>query len=442
MKQILGLLILTGLVVSPAWALREMLGPGPLSDGGVPQGSMLVMNHPSRASGYAGPGHGQVVLEYRGNEATLQEVVNLFAAIRWPVNRIVVRDEKYSESVQKERVDWTLEVWSASEWPMQVKILKAVGLEKEFGTEYPGPKLTVYAPAQGINWDQIKVPDGVNVSDLRSLAKPGGVTWKGQIFDSTSAKPVAARVAFERRRETTWDALAAGQSTDDGRLDQGQLPPGSYRLNVEAAGYVRTILNVEIPTTGAEQTILLSPALTISGIVVDTDDKPIQGISVRITDITGPGGKTYPSTEQRTSTTDDRGVFTFANLPAGTARFRVSSGGWYGLDPLKQWDLDSGGREKVTLRVTATGTVKGILMKADGTPAGLGNISIFPPGEQVGKWGGGKRVGQDGSFEFTDVPPGVYFLSGRYSSPDMGEDPNAVKIEVKPRETTEARVKM
>src|SRR5204863_53574 len=83
------------------------------------------------------------------------------------------------------------------------------------------------------------------------------------------------------------------------------------------------------------------------------------------------------------------------------------------------------------LRMTATGTVKGKVLRPDGKPAVDAQVGINPEGDPIGKWGGSMNVKSDGTFQFDGVPPGIYMISTNPGLAQIGKDPATKKIEVK-----------
>jgi hypothetical protein len=144
-------------------------------------------------------------------------------------------------------------------------------------------------------------------------------------------------------------------------------------------------------------------------------------------------GQSYSlSDEVSEATTDEQGKFVIGNVPQGHMSLRARLEGYYQLEPLA---VTSSPKSDVQIRMTRTGSIKGRVVDEIGNPIITGGIvSVDPPGDPVGKWGGSGQFKPDGSFEFESVPPGTYHISAA-PNPRRGE-PTTKPIEVKAGETT------
>jgi hypothetical protein len=173
--------------------------------------------------------------------------------------------------------------------------------------------------------------------------------------------------------------------------------------------------------------------------VRDTAETPLSNVKVRAANVLGADGRGYLLADEPSAVTDEQGRF-HLTLPAGTVRLSADDGSHQMLDVLQTYSVPA---DDITLRMTATGTVKGRVLKPDGTPAAGGDVSVNPPGkleDRVGKWGGGQQVNPDGTFQFDHVPPGRYLVSTDPGKAVLGNDPNAKEIEVNAGETLELQL--
>ena len=64
--------------------------------------------------------------------------------------------------------------------------------------------------------------------------------------------------------------------------------------------------------------------------------------------------------------------------------------------------------DDIRLVMEGTGIIRGQVVRADGRALSRDvHVHLRPPGEQRGKWGGSCKCKEDGTFEFTGVPPGL-----------------------------------
>src|SRR5439155_12553683 len=98
--------------------------------------------------------------------------------------------------------------------------------------------------------------------------------------------------------------------------------------------------------------------------------------------------------------------------------------------------------DNLELRVTATGTIKGRIVNAQGKPDPTAQIAIYPEGGQkAGKWSASGNLDANAAFSFDSVPPGRYVASpfpGRQHTNQP--DPAAKTHEVKAGQTAEVEL--
>jgi hypothetical protein len=173
--------------------------------------------------------------------------------------------------------------------------------------------------------------------------------------------------------------------------------------------------------------------------VLDLKGKPLANVKVRVDSTMSIDGRGYPTArtnEHQQIVTDADGRFTLTGLPRGQAQITLWADNLYQVDMLKAHDIPS---EKLTLTMTGTGVVRGKVTAANGKLRD-GNVSIWPQGGNVvGSWGGGMNTKEDGSFEFENVPPGKYLISGDPAA-QFDKKKKATAIEVKAGETVEVEL--
>jgi hypothetical protein len=138
-------------------------------------------------------------------------------------------------------------------------------------------------------------------------------------------------------------------------------------------------------------------------------------------------------------TADAGGRFEMTGLPAGTLHFYTYAKGFAPVDILTKHKAPS---DNLELRVTATGTIKGRVVNAQGKPDPTAQISIYPEGgPKAGKWSASGNLDANAAFSFDSVPPGKYMVSpypGRQH--DNKPDPAAKTVEIKAGQTTEVEL--
>jgi hypothetical protein len=124
-------------------------------------------------------------------------------------------------------------------------------------------------------------------------------------------------------RAATYQAV----TDDDGRYTLAGLLPGTYRLTASRPAFV-TLINPPVVLEPGQQAtdvrLLVARGAVITGTVRHTDGAPVPNLEMRV-----EGQDSIRAT--RTVHTDDRGVYRFYGLPAGTylvsARPRAVEGG-------------------------------------------------------------------------------------------------------------------
>ncbi len=183
---------------------------------------------------------------------------------------------------------------------------------------------------------------------------------------------------------------------------------------------------------------LLRP-YTIKGIVIDTKGSPLRDVGVWADDFIGPDGNEYRHKSDSPVLTDAQGRFEIPDLPKGFARVRCRAEGLRQADSIfEMYPIPS---REIKLAMTGTGIIRGKVVVENGKAvSGDIHVHIRPPGEQIGKWGGSARCKEDGSFEFTGVPPGEYLVGTDSRLLIEGDRTNAKLISVEAGKTYEVDV--
>lgn len=429
------------------------MGNAPVHDDHWPAGSVEVANLPARI-GWVGGDGGWSHFMYVGDSAALQATVDAFARIRAPQSSIVLQSGPHTATLigdraagpQERAVDWEFVVYDSDSWFRWHSLSMMTMIEGLELGKPPAPRLNVYLKGQ-IDWAQIKVPDNITVSDERADANgiASGPAVRGDVFDYVSSKPIAsAQLKIEKiqlvERKQTFEQIATGQADASGRFQISGFPTGTLRVTVSADGYAPRVVGYYEEfqaNTLKKYTSYLSPAESVSGVVTDTNDKPLAKVDVEGLRFVGPDATSYRLPDEMVrAQTDEQGRFVLSGLPRGVATIRARGDGLYQLDSMTPHQIPA---KDLALRMIATGVLRGKVSGGDGR-RGPPRINVRPPGDPVGKWGGSAMVKPDGTFEFKNVPPGEYMVSANPLIPGLPDDPNAKRVQVKSGETTEVEI--
>jgi hypothetical protein len=262
-----------------------------------------------------------------------------------------------------------------------------------------------------------------------------------------TSKPVAgASIVVAKHAgagdEYNYAAVASTKSGADGRFELKDIPADTYRVQASADGYAGRVLGYAQlgNDTLKEYVVRLAPPATLEGTVLDTDGKPVKGVSVRADCVMGPDGAGYRLPARAEATTDEQGAFAIANLPGGGyCQTFAHAAGYSMLDLFALHAVPS--PEPLAVRVSRAGIVKAKVVTPGGGKLTQPYMVHIEPegGEKVGSWGGSGDVGPDGTMTFENVPPGKYAITFRPNPGPaiQGKDPNERLIEVRGGQTVD-----
>jgi protocatechuate 3,4-dioxygenase beta subunit len=279
-------------------------------------------------------------------------------------------------------------------------------------------------------------------ADAGDIALEVGLAIRGKVKEKGGAAIADARIealpsarTFPLRSTMPRDS----RSEADGSFTVAGLEAGPYRLRVSAPGFAE----VEKPAdAGAEKVeVVLSPAGTITGIVVDEKDRPVEAFraSARSAGREGRGPHRFASSE---ATAHADGRFTLEDVAEGTYVVEVTApehasatASDVKVTPGNSTDvgrvrLASGGTVKGTVVDTTGGPVSGATVRVQGRDAGF--YSTFDELEAESDMGG--------AFEILGVAKGTVDVTARHPSFADGQVTN---LEVDPgKGPAEARIVM
>jgi hypothetical protein len=283
--------------------------------------------------------------------------------------------------------------------------------------------------------------------------KPGSI--EGVVLNALTGEPIL-------RAHVMIDGFVAGKqqqygamSNAEGKFSVTGLPAGMYGVMVEKTAFIAPIENGRRGTqvtlkpgeSRSDVRVKLMPTGAIIGRVTDTDGNPVENATV-YADLGGMGGR------RGSATTDEKGNFRIGGLEQGRYRVRASPSN-LPFPPEIRTDgsvephfvptyhpdsLDSKGATRIAVKSAAD--VTGVDVKLRRTPFVRlsGYITGFPEGTQaqVGlelrdETGGTRRmnvVGADGKFEYWNVDPGKWLVSGVLSSRDQNLRSAPLELEI------------
>ncbi len=446
------------------WALIiSGQGNSPVADYGWPEGSLAVANLPSRVGWWEGPpfGGGQWNFLYRGDNGDFNEALTNFAAIRAPALDLVIHDGPQENIFLKNeqnpnaaaRVDWTFTVWIPASWHRlynNPKNLFDAG-DPNFRKPVAPPRLDVYIGEGRVDWAKVKVPANVRVRDERASASgvdlSGGSVIHAEFLDMDNGKPVSGahllveKVAWQTNPAPHWERklFADAASDSSGRVQIRKIPTDTIRISASADGYAPLRLDQSAHARPAllTFTVELAKAASIRGIVTDAEGKPVKDAKVRPLEILAANGLGYDNGfqydpyESGNVETDDGGRFEISGLAAGYAQLSVRAPGYFFGDIATIYDVPA---TNVVLRLARAGGIQvsvtdksgRALSRLEGNPL---LVQVEPKeGSKVGSWGGGATVKEDGTCQFTDVPPGEYRVTSRPNPSTTGKQSWPEKI--------------
>ena len=289
-----------------ATLIRGDVGNKPLDDPGWPIGAASLVNHTGRIAWWEGPpfGGGQWHSECRGNAQALNAVLANFAKLDLKVKRVVVHDgaghsfwiapNREPEKFKEARIDWSLMVWESKNWE-QLKKMPADFNPIDVSETSPPSQIDVYTAE--LRWSEVTVPPGIEVVDKRleahGFTHEDGIVLEGTVKAVSTDQPLAARVKVERlvpKEQGGYDypLVAETQADAQGRWVLKKVPAGWFQVVIEASGFVPRIAGYvrldEQPCWQSFQASL-SPAVSVSGRVIDEKGQPLKDATVRLDNV-------------------------------------------------------------------------------------------------------------------------------------------------------------
>ena len=248
----------------------------------------------------------------------------------------------------------------------------------------------------------------------------------GAVVNAATGKPLA-RVQIHLRREPDAQSYGA-MTTADGRFSITGVPPGSYFLFIERAGFaVATDLTEEMEIGAGDNTNLhfaLTPEGAITGRVTDAAGQPVEDVELR-------AESDFAASDSR-ARTDSNGQFRIGGLAPGQYRVRAIPQNSY-TPPEHRTDGTTDVQDAPTwsraVQVASASETSGVEIRLARVPiVGVsGKVENAPPNAThtqllLESRDNGERttggVKPDGSFHLWRLYPGDYELRAVWQLPD------------------------
>jgi hypothetical protein len=219
--------------------------------------------------------------------------------------------------------------------------------------------------------------EGLSVRMISDLRKLGSVA--GTVLDLFGNPVAAARVVVHSSRD---GGKVSAETDEVGGYLVERLLPGFYSVSIsqDPAGegkerlWQRT-LNAEV-LAGQTTRIDFEGSGTLTGVVLDADEKPIQSATV----VLEPVRRSEKTAVRRANTAEDG---TFKIEDAGSGLYRVIVGGfstgWFSVEAM---EVDLGGfDQEIRIRLEAGGITGKLLLEDGKAPRSRGlypNLMLFP----------------------------------------------------------------
>jgi RNA polymerase sigma factor (sigma-70 family) len=266
----------------------------------------------------------------------------------------------------------------------------------------------------------------------RSLPLPGetSLTLSGTVLDPTGAAVHAARLRLWDLDVSSADEAAREVPTSAGRYSL-RLPPGQYRLEARADGYVPTLEEVALARDQVRDLHVPVAAPLTGRVVIASTGQPLAGA-----DVTAREPAIAMTQRQWRARTDSDGRFTFRELPVRSYQLVAHAGALAGI--ASQIAVTAGGPTDVgVIHVLPAASVRGRVLSPDGAPAQGARVGLVHPWSRSGGFELATIVGADGAFQLTGVLPGQYRLEARHGSRQVITD-----VEVGAQDQSEVTLKL
>jgi hypothetical protein len=272
----------------------------------------------------------------------------------------------------------------------------------------------------------------VDVGDVRMEV---GIAIRGRVR-SKAGQPIAEAVVRASTMRMGNDGSEARSEADGSFVLAGLDAGGVYRVTAEAPGFGQEDKTAE--AGGEPIELVLNPAGTVTGRVVDDRSRPVE--SFRVTARTTEEPRRFMAMPRMEETTSEDGRFTLSNVAAGTYVLSVTApelttGNVTGVKVAEGQLVDVG-----TVKLSAGGIVRGTVADQTGAAVAGASVAVAPPPQNWATSGPPVEVQTDaaGAFELKGVAPGSADVGASHPNYASAE-PVSVQVDVA-KPTTDVRL--
>ncbi|MCB9931924.1 MAG: carboxypeptidase regulatory-like domain-containing protein [Planctomycetes bacterium] len=264
--------------------------------------------------------------------------------------------------------------------------------------------------------------------DIGEIALMRAASVIGRVISEEDGNPLQG-ASIELRQANQWGGWSqrSGSTDAEGRFELTEVEPAAYTIRVHMAEYAPLELPGQAVEAGARLDLgdlKLNRGLSLSGVVVDTDNNPVAGASLRLSQPGENFGWMNRDNEISSATSATNGEFALRGVSQGDLQLSVKSDGFADYSEVIKV---TGSQSGMRIRLSRGGTIRGRVLSANGEPVAGASISTIDHGSQLysvyktqraAMWGmlfaqGGNQVtsGEDGRFVLSNVPEGTVLVS-------------------------------
>jgi hypothetical protein len=282
----------------------------------------------------------------------------------------------------------------------------------------------------------IEVGAGQKAVDLGDVVLEAGAQIRGRVRDTAGA-PIAdaALHGYPDGPLAAGASPIEGRTGADGTFALGGASAPSYRLHVRAPGFGAVTHPVEAPSKDVE--LVLEPAGTIEGLVVDDAGRPVEAFDVSAMPAGGRQAMDRQPPRKR-PVVSEGGRFTLDEVAAGTYAVQVAARD-LGRQVVSDVKVAAGAVTDLgRIRLTAGGAIRGTVVDAASAPIAGAIVVAVGSGRPMSRTDVPETATDSGGgFHLRGLSAGTVVVTARH--PDFAEGRSA-PVEIEPARTAETLV--